>query len=83
MSAEKPYASDEYIDLPIRDPQLASDLTREIYSQPDRRPIRQLAFVEDETSERFDLGYFRVTSVWTVNTPGGYPQVMARMQRML
>ncbi len=83
MSAEKPYASEEYVDLPIRNSELASALTREIYSQSDKRPIRQLAFVEDETNDRVDLGYFRVVSVWTVRTPGGYPQIMATFQRML
>lgn len=71
----KPYAFEETIDLPLPAP-LAAECAAELYLPAEKRSIKLLRLGTT------DIGYWRVVSLRTIDRLGGYPVLMATMQRM-
>lgn len=71
-----PYASEERLVLPVP-AALAAELAAELYQNAGDRPVRQLVLGDVE------LGHFRLVSLATVTTPGGYPRLDATYARIL
>lgn len=70
MSESKPYASDERITLPVP-ADMAPMLAAELYLPADKRSVRLLRI---GTS---DIGHYRLVSLSTEITSGGYPRLVA------
>lgn len=72
----EPYASEEEITLPVSS-DLAAKLAAEIYLLPKQRSVSLLRL------GTVDLGYWRIVSITTMTTPGGYKQIVGTYQRIL
>jgi len=75
MSEKKPYGSDERISLPVPSEQ-AARLADELYLPAVKRSILLLRI------GTVDIGHYRLVSLGTEVTPGGYPRLVALYQRM-
>ena len=73
--SKSPYASEERLVLPVP-AELAAEVAAELYLPARDRPVRPLVFGDVE------LGHFRLLSIGTVVTPGGYPRLDATYQRV-
>jgi hypothetical protein len=73
--SREPYASEETIELPVP-AGLALEYTAELYKPAKQRRIDEIVV------GGASIGHFRLLSLMTEMTPGGYPQLVATMQRI-
>jgi hypothetical protein len=69
------FASEERLVLPVP-AELAAVLADELYRSRDDRSVRLLRL------GTVDLGHFRLVSIATVVTPGGFPRLDATYERV-